>query len=252
MNLSQQSAIYIKHNMGEKYLNSPNIPDFFSDIREWLKTTEKYDERLFEQFKNLIENKKVLDFGCTNGGFLIKAKDCAKSLSAIKCDDSFKSFFESNKIKLYKNIDEIKEKFDVITLFNVLESFESPEVVLEKLSKKLNKGGVIIIEAHNCNDALLSFYKSKAFESFAQENRGTFLFNDSNLAELIKKAKLKALSIRQIQRYPLSNHLNWIINKAPRKTRFLNFIDKIFPIYFYQMLLKKFGSCDTLISIISH
>jgi len=50
---------------------------------------------------------------------------------------------------------EIEEKFDVITLFHVLEHFDDPRAVLKQLKSMLAKGGIIVIEVPNADDALL-------------------------------------------------------------------------------------------------
>lgn len=223
----------------------------YKNMTEWLKATASNDKRRFLQFEHIIKNKKILDFNSTNGGFLNKAKKVAKSLATVKYTPYLDEHFKNNEIEIYRSIDSIDEKFDIITLFNVIENVPSAEDILQKLSQKLTKGGLIIIETQNENDALIEYYESKSFKEFLQMNCRTQLFNVNTLSKMIRKAHLKPLSIRQIQKFPLSNHLYWFLNNRPEGHKKWGFIDKIFPPYLYEVLLKKYHTCDTLVSIVS-
>ena len=43
-------------------------------IDELIYLTAKDDQRRYEQLKNLLHNKRLLDFGCGVGGFMLKAR----------------------------------------------------------------------------------------------------------------------------------------------------------------------------------
>lgn len=47
------------------------------DRDAWLKETACDDERRFNSLQRILENKTVLDFGCGNGGFLVRARNMA-------------------------------------------------------------------------------------------------------------------------------------------------------------------------------
>lgn len=59
------------------YQDSGMHGESLPEISEWLKETEKDDERRFQFLKEKMVNRKVLDFGCGVGGFLLKAKNVA-------------------------------------------------------------------------------------------------------------------------------------------------------------------------------
>jgi len=45
------------------------------DIESWLHETAWDDERRFQYFKSALPNRRLLDFGCGAGRFLLKARE---------------------------------------------------------------------------------------------------------------------------------------------------------------------------------
>lgn len=221
-------------------------------IHEWLEQTNVDDSRRFEFLKKKIKNKKILDFGCGNGGFLFKCKDYATEIIGVELEIKFRSFFEEENLKVFENLSEIKtdEKFDLITAFHVFEHLKDPLLILNELKKYLAEDGEIIIEVPNSNDALLSVYESKKFSEFTYWSQHLFLFNEQTLNELIKKSELSCKWIIQIQRYSLANHLHWLSMGLPGGHIIWKelFSDELNNLYSEALALNK--TCDTLIASI--
>jgi 2-polyprenyl-3-methyl-5-hydroxy-6-metoxy-1,4-benzoquinol methylase len=217
-----------------------------------LKENEIDNARRAEFMKPFIKGKSVLDFGCGNGGFLRDIKALCKDCAGLEKDANyFHSFKENKGIKLYKDMSEIKTKFDYITLFHVLEHIKDPKKTLKDLSKVLAPGGVIVVEVPNSNDALLSLYKSKAFSKFTYWSPHLFLFDNNTLAKLAQDAGFKVKAIKQVQRYPLSNHLYWLANNKPGGHNAWSFMNDPELNNAYEAQLAKIDACDTIIMSIS-
>lgn len=54
------------------------------DFVNWRKNTYTDDNRRYSQYKNLISGKKILDFGCGNGGFLTLAKEKKMQIGSVE------------------------------------------------------------------------------------------------------------------------------------------------------------------------
>lgn len=81
-------------------------------------------------------------------------------------DDKAREVASSGGMVVYKDIQEIIDegkKFDLVTLFHVVEHFYEPDEELKSISKILKKGGILIIETPNSQDALLTWYKILVF-----------------------------------------------------------------------------------------
>jgi 2-polyprenyl-3-methyl-5-hydroxy-6-metoxy-1,4-benzoquinol methylase len=221
------------------------------EIKSWrayLQECARDDERRAKWLEPSISGKAVLDFGCGGGGFLSRVKHSAGKCVGIEKDKSLRLVIKKNfKIAIYSDIDEVKDKFDFITMFHVLEHFKDPKQVLIRLSRLLTDSGRIIAEVPNVDDALLSLYESKAFSEFTYWGCHLYLFNVATLKKLITCTGLSVDYIKQIQRYPLSNHLFWLAKGKPGGHKIWDFLDGKVLDSEYEAALSKQNMCDTII-----
>lgn len=189
-------------------MHGENIPD----VQAWLKVTAVDDERRFQYLKSVLPNRKLLDFGCGAGGFLLKARELAAAVSGVEAESRLKNHFQNHNLTVYQKLSDIprnifKKGYDIVTMFHVLEHLPDPKSVLGELSKMLEDNGQIIIEVPNANDALLTLYYNEPFSNFTYWSCHLFLYTVKTLQMLFDQVNLKVNYIKQIQRYPLSNHL---------------------------------------------
>lgn len=202
-----------KH-IDDTFYENSNMHQAFN-FSKWKNETLEDDTRRFNFLKNSLINKKVLDFGSGNGGFLKLAKNVSKKVLGIELEKAVEPFYKEENIPLENNIDNIEKKFDVITSFHVIEHIKEPFIILEKLKELLEGNGKLIIEVPNANDALLTIYENEAFSNFTYWSCHLYLYTKYTLELLAKQAGFKVEFIKHIQRYPLSNHLYWLSkNKA--------------------------------------
>jgi len=211
--LSSLEHIQDKHYEGSG-MHDGEVPN----IDKWLKETEFDDKRRYDFVKEKIANKNVLDFGCGVGGFLEMAKRSASNVSGIELERVLQHSFQERKLNVFSNLKEAQKeskKYDIITAFHVVEHLKNPKEILKDLSQLLTENGEMIVEVSNSDDALLTLYENKDFQSFTYWSQHLFLFNAKTIAELVKRSGLKLNWIKYIQRYPLSNHLHWLSKGAP-------------------------------------
>jgi len=215
-------------------------------IDEWLNQTKNDDTRRINDLRDLIRNKTILDFGCGNGGFLIKAKELSEEVMGIEPEKQFKSFFKDNGIRIYDTIDQLKSDmfFDLITAFHVFEHLKDPLATLKNLIKHLSDDGQIIIEVPNADDALLSLYECDSFAKFTYWSQHLFLFNENTMKDLVEQSGCKLNWIKQIQRYPISNHLYWLSKGLPGGHEKWTSFERIN--HYYQEILQQKKICDTI------
>ncbi len=217
-------------------------------IEKWRNDTAEDDERRFNDFKSLIANKTILDFGCGNGGFLARVRKVASLAVGLEPERRLETYFAQEQLSVFLSLDEVQQSFDVITLFHVLEHLPDPIGVLKQLTTKLNNNGCLIVEVPNAGDVLLTLYRNEAFSRFTYWSCHLFLFNWNTLALLAKKAGLKTNYIKQIQRYPLSNHLHWLARNKPAGHISWSFLDSSELHAAYEKQLGSIGGCDTLLA----
>lgn len=219
------------------------------EIESWVAETSVDDERRFVFLKDMIKDKRILDIGCGNGGFAKRAKSIGKSVDVVEPDKGIHDFLSDVFDNIYSDVADVKEKYDIITLFHVLEHIEEPLKFLKDVSEHLDKTGKLIIEVPNSEDVLLRLYENDAFSNFTYWSCHLFLYNSKTLETLLKRADFTPCSITQIQRYPISNHLYWLAKGKPGGHKIWDFINEPELNIRYENKLAELGMCDTIIGI---
>jgi len=227
------------------------------DIQTWIRETEWDDERRFQYFKSALPNKRLLDFGCGTGGFLLRAQSVAAMAHGVELETRLSRHYESSGLTVFQSLSDIpstireRERYDIITMFHVLEHIPDPKSILVELSEILTNGGQIIVEVPNADDALLTLYQCAPFFNFTYWGCHLFLFTAKTLKMLFSQVNLKVNYIKQIQRYPLANHLYWLANGKPgghQKWYFLNSPELHAA---YEKQLAAISKCDTILASVS-
>ncbi|MBM9577318.1 class I SAM-dependent methyltransferase [Leptospira sp. 201903070] len=236
------------------YENSGMHGDELISEGSWLKENEKDDERRLQFLKPKLVNKRLLDFGCGIGGFLIKSKAYTELSEGVELELRLQSYFSKVDLKVWKNLEEVlesNEKYDIITAFHVIEHVKDPIAIIKSLTKMLKPDGEIIIEVPSSSDALLTLYKSESFSRFTYWSQHLYLFNSETFRVLIQKSGLKINWLKQIQRYSLANHLYWLSNGKPGGHHVWSFLETEAINREYEAQLASVDLCDTLIASIT-
>jgi 2-polyprenyl-3-methyl-5-hydroxy-6-metoxy-1,4-benzoquinol methylase len=208
------------------------------------------DNRRAVQFNKILKNKDILDFGCSWGFFLKKVKNY-KSLSGVELRKECINFIKNNikKINISDNVNSFDRKFDIITMFHVLEHVPYQVETLKILKSKLKNKGKIIIEVPHAEDFLILQEELKEFKNFTFWSEHLILHTYKSLKSILLKAGFKNINIQYYQRYNFSNHLGWFLKRKPGGHNFYREIvsDKLNSSYCEN--LKKLGQTDTLIAI---
>tara|TARA_B110000027_G_scaffold129143_1_gene150368 strand:+ start:2983 stop:3681 length:699 start_codon:yes stop_codon:yes gene_type:complete len=220
--------------------------DVLPSMESWLRNTEGDDQRRFEMLKSAMVNRKVLDFGCGAAGFVSKAQSLAAEVVGVEPERRVREYW-GDSITLHDGLESVGSEYDLITAFHVVEHLPDPCLMLRELASRLKDGGRIVIEVPSSEDALLTLYENDAFQHFTYWSQHLFLFNAETLRRLAKQAGLRLVSIQQVQRYPLSNHLHWLSCNQPGGHEHWSFLDTPALAEAYAASLAAVGKCDTLI-----
>jgi 2-polyprenyl-3-methyl-5-hydroxy-6-metoxy-1,4-benzoquinol methylase len=236
------------------YENSEMHGQEMPDVQAWIRETAWDDERRFQYLKSALPNRRLLDFGCGTGGFLLKAQELTATVHGVDPEARLSNHFQNNGLTVFQHLSEVPKTlggYDIITAFHVLEHIPDPKSTLSELSTMLSNNGQIIVEVPNADDALLTLYNNGPFSHFTYWSCHLFLFTSKTLEMLVSRAGLKINYIKQIQRYPLSNHLYWLANGKPGGHQKWNFLDSPELHVAYEKQLAAIGKCDTIIASIS-
>ncbi|MFH1776635.1 MAG: class I SAM-dependent methyltransferase [Candidatus Omnitrophota bacterium] len=131
-------------------------------LREEIQQTyynREFEEVCLERIK-LIEKFKprgrLLDIGCGNGIFMQTAQKRNWTVEGVELSPLLVNFLQKKKglpaqCGNFEQIDFSHNKFDVITMWEVLDHVFSPKQILSKVSQLLNDGGIFVACVNNMN-----------------------------------------------------------------------------------------------------
>ncbi len=230
------------------YYTNEFIGEIYTQNKVILSTPLEDDIRRFELHKDLINNSKILDFGCGKGGFIKLTQNISKKSVGLELNKTNRKYINDAGVQCVNYLSELNdEKFDVITLNHVFEHLNDPINILIELQKYLKHDGVIIIEVPHARDLLLETFNLDSFKNFTFWSEHLILHTRQSLKFFTKNSGLQVRMIKGIQRYQISNHFNWLLKGQPsghETHKHLN--NKVFSKQ-YENLLDSIDQTDTLI-----
>ncbi|MFA5108968.1 MAG: class I SAM-dependent methyltransferase [Patescibacteria group bacterium] len=195
------------------------------------KIKEKYIRRYFKGREKL----SILDIGCGRGGFLLSLDSDIFEKNGIEINPEGVEICRRKKIDVYNKPVELinfgEKKFDVITLWHVMEHLEKPMSLFKKAREIIKDNGILVFQVPNNKSLGFRFGKENWFH--LDSPRHLNIPNRSTIYKACARNKLKVVSIKnEFYDYPLD--LFWSIRKSPIK--FL-----IYPLY---PLFKFFSNED--------
>lgn len=141
---------------------------------------------------SLIESRlgtkgSLLDVGAGTGEFCKVAFDNNWKVEGVEPSKVALKFANEKGIKMYTSIENVVDKkYDVITLWHVLEHLPNLDDVIKKLSDLLKPNGVLIIAVPNYNSFDAGYYKS--FWAAYDVPRHLWHFSKESIPRLFKES----------------------------------------------------------------
>ena len=232
--------------------NLSEIYDMDSEIDDKISSHKKRSNYFLKKFGidriNFIKKFKkrgdLLDFGCGTGEFVNFAKKYF-NVAAFDFSSKLSNFVEDNyNIKTFSKLNKINKKFDVITLYDVLEHVENPLKLLNKLNNLLKKNGIIIVYSPNKSSLGFDILVSKSNLCTAPFH--LTYFNSDTVAKYLNKnfavIYLKTFGLDLVDIYTYIRDKHKIKYNKSTINKFFSYQDKIDKIGYsnhLRLVLKK-------------
>lgn len=113
-------------------------------------------QAVLDTIRNLVPSGRVLDVGCATGDFLSVARNFGYSVEGLELSRWSSEIVKTKGIpvhrKLLKSLSQhYSEKFDIITMFGVIEHFQNPFSEMIYINSLLKPGGIIVIWTGDVN-----------------------------------------------------------------------------------------------------
>jgi len=149
------------------------------------------------------EGKSILDIGCGTGDFLVASKNSGWNVVGIEPNEKAKNFaikkVNTAKTKVspfYKDIDALlkengNQKFDVISMWHVLEHVYDLEEYISNLEKLLKSNGSLLIAVPNFNSFDAKYYGK--FWAAYDVPRHLWHFSQKSIEKLFGKKNMEVI-----------------------------------------------------------
>ena len=186
-----QSKNYISHSSTKKGL--------INKVYHLVRSYQFYKKKEVIQSSSKIKKGKILDIGCGTGDFLKYMDSSGWETDGVETDKGAKIIAEKKlgkKIKEKLDLISDEDKYDVISMWHVLEHIYNVEDYLKRVNKLLKKGGVLIVGVPNCASYDAKKYKGNwvAYDLPIHLSH----FRKNNIKELAKKSSFKLKDIKPL------------------------------------------------------
>jgi SAM-dependent methyltransferase len=146
-----ESEDYISHSSTQKGL----VPFLYGLVQHWsLKNKKSLVSKLSKQ------KGRLLDIGAGTGAFCETIKQNGWDVSGVEPNKKARTIAAQRQLSLLENIDDFQDqKFDVITLWHVLEHLPDLEKTIIKIEKLLSPKGFLIVAVPNYKSFDAKYYK---------------------------------------------------------------------------------------------
>lgn len=175
-----ESTVYISHTDSKDTLTDK----LYHFIKKY---NLKYKLKIVE--KHSIAKKSLLDVGAGTGDFLHLAETNGWQINGIEPNESAREKALKKGILLQPSLEVLNnEKFDVITLWHVLEHLPNLNDQISRLSKLLDKDGIIVVAVPNFKSFDALHYKN--FWAAFDVPRHLWHFSRTAISKLFLKEKM--------------------------------------------------------------
>ena len=191
-----ESEAYISHSNTKKSL----VDKVYQQVRNY---TIKQKVKLINSFDET--NKTILDIGSGTGDFLLACKNNDWQIIGIEPNEKARSLtiskLQKTNYKVYKSIEDLKsssqkttqQRFDVITMWHVLEHVPNLREYITNLKQLLKPKGILIVAVPNYKSYDAAYYKE--FWAAYDVPRHLWHFSKKSIKKLFEIENMKVIDI---------------------------------------------------------
>ncbi|MEM6702203.1 MAG: class I SAM-dependent methyltransferase [Acidobacteriota bacterium] len=156
-----------------------------------------YMMRVINRYVSKSSGRRLFDFGCGSGGFLLEARKAGFEVMGLELSKYLaEHVIEEHEIPVFQGLitdDEFAdERFDVIVSSQVFEHLLDPRQTLESVREHLNSSGLLLIEVPN-----LRAIQERLRRGATMDDSHLFYFTADSLSQMMESCGFKVLRVEE-------------------------------------------------------
>jgi 2-polyprenyl-3-methyl-5-hydroxy-6-metoxy-1,4-benzoquinol methylase len=230
------AGVPINQNYYAKYYKEGYYENSGKGLMNWtlgylMLLSRRRKEKIIIKQKKIKEKISILDVGCGDGNFLANLNPGKFEINGVEINEEGRRLGLEKGVKVYEKIEKVEEgkRFDVITMWHVLEHIEKPQEFVKSLKGLLKDNGVLVFQIPNTDG--LGFRFGKKFWFHLDSPRHLTLCNKKSIKKLCKLTGFGLVDIKnEFYDYPLD--LLWSVRRSKFKYA-------VYPFYPFLKLFSK-------------
>ena len=187
----------------------------------------------------------VLDYGCGTGWLVEYAQSKFKNIEGYEPTKKLADITADNlNINIFSDFKNRKiSKYDIITLYDVIEHVSNPKSLVNNIHKMMNKNALLVIYTPNSSSFSFDYLKEKS--NLVIPPLHLHFFNNDSLTYLLKKkfnilySKTMGFDVADIYSYQLEKNIKTFIKNFKDIKIIQKYIDDMFLGNHIRFILKK-------------
>ena len=246
----------------QRLIESCAIPDEYYELDQYRKSLQQsvdsekaFTEQDWTTLYTLdallpisIRGMTIADIGCGAGSFLDTCRGQAAKLIAVEPCLPFQPSLRERGYQVFGYTHDAAAAFpasvDLIVSIQVIEHVADPVGFLRGMGPLLKRDGTLLITTPNRDD-ILGILTPEKFLEFFYRSAHRWYFDASSLADCAKRAGYRVAKMTSLQKYGMSNMLQWLRDGRPMGFSTLSGIGPAAD-GFWKGYLEEIGRADTL------
>jgi 2-polyprenyl-3-methyl-5-hydroxy-6-metoxy-1,4-benzoquinol methylase len=209
--------------------NEPTLRSFYNDnyqvdFKDYIKNVRRSSRSALDDLRKQFPGRgKLLEIGCSYGGFLSEARRDGWQVTGVELSENAAGYArEQQGLRVFSGsfhnkLGLVGERYEAVVLFHVIEHMSDPIQFLKDCRRAMKPGGLLVLKTPNA--ASLVARLAGSFWQWVSPPAHLYLYSPKTLQSLLKKTGYQPVAFRSAQG-DANNNLFAVLSSVAKRAFF--------------------------------